>query len=86
MPLFFFHMCNGNGFIEDEEGQDLPDAAAARAAATREARSMMMDELRSGELDLSSFIEVEDAAHAHLFTLHFHEAVAVKGGPGEGAP
>ena len=33
MPLFFFHVCNGNGFVEDEEGRDLPDEAAARAIA-----------------------------------------------------
>jgi len=33
MPRFYFHVCNGNGFTEDEEGQELADVEAARARA-----------------------------------------------------
>ena len=38
----------------------------------------MADELMRGEIDLSSFIEVEDDAHQLLFTISFEEAVSVK--------
>ena len=81
MPRFYFHVCNGNGFVEDEEGQELPDADAARVTATHEARNVMADELRSGELDLSSFIEVENEARELIFTVHFHQAVIFRNRP-----
>jgi hypothetical protein len=78
MPLFYLHVCNGNGFIEDEEGTELPDAAAAREAAIHGARDIMREDIRRGELDPASFIEVEDSEHKHLFTLQFSEAVRIK--------
>ena len=78
MPRFYFHVCNGDGFTEDEHGQVLRSVDDARAVAVEKARSIMSRELRSGEMDLSSFIEVEDEAHSLAFTLHFHEAVSMK--------
>jgi hypothetical protein len=33
MPRFYLHICNGNGFTEDEEGVELADEAAVRKAA-----------------------------------------------------
>lgn len=78
MPSFYFHVCNGAGFVADEEGQDLPHVEAARAVAVRSARDVMAGELRDGRLDLTSFIEVEDEAHNWLFTLSFADAVAVQ--------
>ena len=80
MPRFYLHLCDGNGFIEDQEGVELPDEAAARRAAIDGARDVMMGELRNGELDLSSFIEVEDERKTLLFTLTFAEAVQIKQG------
>lgn len=78
MPRFYFHVCNGYGFTEDHEGQELADEAAARAQAIKSAREVMAGDLRSGELDLSSFIEVEDNQHELLFTLTFEDAVTLK--------
>ncbi len=80
MPRFFFHVCNGNGFTEDEEGRDLPDLDSARSEAIKGARSIMADELQRGHLDLSSFIEIEDEAHNWLLTLTFHDAVRITSG------
>jgi|GEM_PF-736503 len=77
MPLYYLHVCNGNGFVEDEDGQDLPDVDAARMAAMRGARDIMSEEIRRGELNPASFIEVEDQDHQHLFTLLFSEAVRI---------
>jgi len=71
------HICNGTGFVEDEEGRDLPDEATARSEAILAARDVMASDLREGQLDLNSFIEVEDEAHKLLFTITFGDAVNV---------
>ena len=78
MPHFYFHICNGHGFLEDEEGVDLSDEAAARKQAVEAARDVMTGDLREGRLDLTSFIEVEDENHVLLFTLTFAEAVEIR--------
>jgi hypothetical protein len=78
MPRFFMHVCNGNGFVEDQEGVELADEASARVRAIEAARDVMAGDMRHGELDLTSFIEVEDEAHRLLFTLTFADAVQIK--------
>ena len=75
MPRFYLHVCNGNGFVQDEEGQELPDLEAARAEAIRSARSIMASDVQRGMLDLSSFIEIENADRQLVHTLCFEEAV-----------
>jgi len=75
MPRFYFHVCNGNGFDQDEEGLELPDVEAARAEAIRSARSIMADDVQRGMLDMSSFIEIEDETQQLVQTLCFAEAV-----------
>ena len=77
MPRFYFHICDGHGFIEDEEGVNLANEAAARKQAVEAARDVMTGDVREGQLDLTSFIEVEDEAHTLLFTLAFADAVTV---------
>jgi hypothetical protein len=77
VPVFYLHVRNGIGFVEDVEGHELADAAAAREVAIRSARDLMASEIRDGEMNLSSFIEVEDADHRHLFKLSFAEAVKI---------
>ena len=71
------HICNGTGFVEDEEGRELPDEATARSEAILAARDVMASDLREGQLDLNSFIEVEDEARKLLFTITFGDAVNV---------
>jgi hypothetical protein len=78
MPRFFFHVCNGNGFTEDEEGRELRDESEARSVAITGARDIMAEEMRAGQLDPASFIEVEDAERRHLFTLSFSDAFTVR--------
>jgi hypothetical protein len=75
VPRFYFDLCNGNGFTEDEEGQDLPDVGAARAQAISGARDIMAGEVKQGMLDLSSFIEVKGERRERIFTLGFDEAL-----------
>lgn len=74
---YFMHISDANGFVEDEEGCELPDHEAARREAIAAARDLMASDLRDGHLDLTSFIEVQDEAHNLLFTIIFADVVKV---------
>lgn len=78
MPLFFLHIRNGLGFIEDEEGSELPDHEAARIKAVRGARSIIAEEVLGGEIDLEGSIEVADEAGKVVLTVSYAEAVRVR--------
>ncbi|SMF61117.1 DUF6894 family protein [Allosphingosinicella indica] len=80
MPRFYLHLCDSGDFLKDDEGSELTDAAVARQTAISEARSIMASDLRTGTLDLSAFIEVDDENRKYLFTVHFADAIKVKGG------
>ena len=41
MPIFFFSLQDGNGGVDDRDGVELPDLAAAREYAIRIARELM---------------------------------------------
>jgi len=77
MPRYYFHVCNGSGFTEDEEGKELPDEEAARKEAILGLRDIGAGELRLGEMNLGSFIEVEDEAHRLVMTVNFSDAVRI---------
>jgi hypothetical protein len=77
VPIYYMHVGSGLRFAEDHEGRDLPDDETAREEAVKGARDMMAGELHQGQLDLSSFIEVEDETHKLLFTVTFAEAVKI---------
>jgi len=79
--LYYMHIYNGSGFIQDEEGRDLADDETARAEAIAAARDVMAGDLREGRLDLSSYIAVENEAHEPLFTIVFRDAVEIRTGP-----
>ena len=78
VPRFYFHICNGDGFTTDDEGQELADAAAARATAVQGLRDIMASELKDGILKTASFIEIEDESHELIMTVLFSEAVRVE--------
>jgi hypothetical protein len=75
MALFYLHVCNGSGFVEDMEGQDHPTVEDARRAAVEGLRDILAGELRNGDLNTASFIEVEDEHHQLVATVSFEEAV-----------
>ncbi len=81
MPRYFFHVCNGDGFTQDDEGLDLPDLHAARATAVQGLRDIMASELKDGLLKTASFIEIEDENHELLLTVPFSEAVMMEERP-----
>lgn len=77
MPRFYLHLCNGNGFTEDDEGSEFADVAAARKAAIEGLRDVTAGEIARGDLNLGSFIEIEDESGTLLATVHFSDAVNV---------
>lgn len=78
MARYLFHVCNGTGFVPDEEGSELADDAAAYDLARRSARELMCEDLGRGVLDFASFIEIEREGR-HVTTLMFKDVVEVKG-------
>jgi hypothetical protein len=77
MATFYLHLCDGTGFAEDQEGSEHPTFEAAYAAALAGLREVMASEMTRGELNMGSFIEIEDADHKLLKIVSFDEAVAV---------
>ena len=78
MPMFYLHVCNGEGFAEDDEGSELPDLQAARARAITGLRDIMSSEMKQGLVNMASFIEIEDENHRLLATVEAQEAVTLR--------
>lgn len=77
MPRYFFHIHDGLELL-DEEGIELANAPAARAAALAGARGMMSEQVQRGRLSLHHRIEVEDEEGGCVLTLPFREAVVIE--------
>ena len=78
MARYFLHINNGGGYSEDTEGQELDDLDAARAAAIEGVRSLLSEEARHGQLDLSGRIEIADQDGNILLVVPFTEAVELR--------
>ena len=78
MARYYLHINNGGGYSEDVEGQELPDLDAARAAAIEGVRSMLSEEARQGQLDLSGKIEIADDGGNILLVVPFCDAVELR--------
>ena len=78
MPRYFFHVRNGIGDAEDEEGRELPSVEAARREAIKGVRSIISDEVKQGLIDLRGEITVTDEDGAALIRLGFEEAVELR--------
>ncbi len=78
MARYYLHIRNGGGFSEDPEGQDLADLDAAREAAIDGVRSIISEEARQGQMDLSGSIEIADTDGNILLVVPFTEAVELR--------
>jgi hypothetical protein len=81
MPRFFLHVCNGSGFTEDETGQEYADLREARDAAIDGIRDLMSAELKQGQINIASYIEIEDEDRRLMGTVTFTEAVQIDSDP-----
>ena len=60
MPRFYLHIRDGNSLIEDPDGSDLPDLAAAQDEAIISAREILAERLKHGEILNGQCFEIVD--------------------------
>ncbi len=57
---YFFHIRDGDQFIEDSEGVEMKDATAAHDEASKAAREMLVEKLLAGDLIDGQVFEIVD--------------------------
>jgi hypothetical protein len=62
MPLYFFDTRDGDSFIEDEDGVELPDLDAVKIVAAQSLAELALDVL-PGEVRRDLAVEVRDSKH-----------------------
>lgn len=77
MPRFYFHLRN-DLVVDDDEGMELPNLAAARDHAVFNARSIAAENVHKGRLNLSHRIEIAADSGQILSTVTFADAVQVE--------
>ena len=77
MPRYYFNLRDAV-VIDDEEGVDLADIAAAKKCALVTARELACQEIRDGKLHLHHCIEVVDEDRRPVFTLPYRAAFEIK--------
>ena len=77
-PRYYFSLFNDVVAL-DEEGVELPDAAAAYEHAVEEARVMVCESVRKGHLNLEHRIEVTDDSGVSVATVQFRDAFTIEG-------
>ena len=79
MPRYYFIVHDKDGRAPDSEGVELADVEAAMLHAAAGARSMMSDGIKAiGALDLTAYIEIEDADRARVTRLTFADAIEIR--------
>jgi len=78
MPLYFLHVRDSDGLIQDLEGSCLSNLEAARIYAVQSARQLMVDSIvTEGRLGMARSIEVCDGNGKRLLVVPFCKAVSV---------
>ncbi len=77
VPRFFLHLYD-DIIARDEEGQEFPDAEAARKSACVSAREMASTEVLNGHLDLRHRVDIEDESGTLLATVHFRDVIDIE--------
>lgn len=82
MPRYFFDLCNGNGWMTDEEGALYADPKAMEGEALISARSIIAGDILEGaSINLGHFLAVRDDTGEEIYRLHFRDAVTVQDFP-----
>jgi hypothetical protein len=77
MPLYFFHLRDGEDVLLDDDGREFADLQAVAKAALVEARAIIAEEARGGRILLDKYIDVEDASGVVIHRLSFADAVKI---------
>lgn len=72
MPRYYFNLRDDRE-IDDEEGVELADEAAAREVALANVRELACADIRQGWLNLDHRIEVRDGAGDLVTTIRFRD-------------
>jgi hypothetical protein len=75
MPRFFFHVVDGIERLEDPEGLELADEAAAKKMAVQIALEIMAELLRNGETVNGQIFEIADDTGKVILLLPFKAAI-----------
>lgn len=75
MPRYFFHVRDGQTFREDPEGSELPDLTAAHREALTDARHILADRLRAGEVLDGQRFEITDGDGSVLAVVPFKDVI-----------
>jgi len=78
MPRFFLHIDDGTQRIEDEEGSDLPDLAAAREEALGAARQLWAAAILAGQDIAARRFVITDGDGNVMDTVDMDEALPEK--------
>ena len=78
MSRYFFHIRDGERLIEDPEGTDLPDLAAARDEAVLAARFLMSEKVKAGQVLDGQRFEITDEAGQVLDVLPFRAVLRLE--------
>jgi hypothetical protein len=79
MPYYYFHVREGSDFSRDEEGQELPNAEAARREAINTSREILGERLLHGGSLNHRTIEIADET-GHVVDVVSSNDVLFKGG------
>ena len=75
MPRFFFNIRRGVEYIVDPDGTDLPDLDAAVDEALEDARELLSEIVRLGNLVDGQAFEIADETGVIVRTVPFKDAV-----------
>jgi len=75
LSRFFLHQQIGTGIIEDPDGTELADLAAARSEAILAARQLLAAALLAGVAPLGTAFRISDDVGNVLLTIPFGDAV-----------
>ena len=79
MPLYYFHLRNGEDILLDEDGRELLSMREIEVAALQEARAIISHDALRGRIDLAYHIDVQDRSGETLHSLRFRDAVNIAG-------
>ncbi|MBD8549009.1 DUF6894 family protein [Sphingomonas sp. CFBP 8760] len=71
MPIYFFHITEGDQVVTDLEGTERPDIAAVQKTAIESAGGLITEAVRNGVRNYQGRFDVEDEHGNPVLTLTF---------------
>ena len=79
MPLYFFHLRDGQDILLDPDGTVLDGHDAITQTALDAARSLISHDALDGHISLHQHVDVEDEAGVIVHSLALNDAVRITG-------